>query len=65
MGNAISKSSIKEIIESTRQRYLLSSKVDKTKILDELMGLTKLHRKHVIRLLKSADYGGWQISHSR
>ena len=44
----------KELIEAVAQRYRAASKRDKSKILDEFAALTEYHRKHAIRLLRSA-----------
>ena len=43
--------SIREYAEAVRERYLGASKKTKTKILDEFVAVTGLHRKAVIRLL--------------
>ncbi len=44
----------KELIEAVAQRYQAAAKRDKSKILDEFAALTKYHRKHAIRVLRSA-----------
>ena len=44
----------KELTEAVAQRYRAAAKRDKSKILDEFAALTKYHRKHAIRVLRSA-----------
>jgi hypothetical protein len=51
MGKRISSQTIKELLEAMRRRYRESSKMDKTRILDEFVALTDYHRKHGVRLL--------------
>ena len=41
----------KEITKATRRRYQKASKVEKSRILDEICELTGWHRKHAIRVL--------------
>ncbi|MFZ2054609.1 MAG: transposase family protein [Candidatus Aminicenantales bacterium] len=53
MSTHISKGTKGELIGALRERYGVSSKLGKTKILDEFKALTGFHRKHAIRLLKS------------
>jgi len=53
MHNRIGKSAKKELIEILRKRYQVSSKEEKTRILDEFTELTGFHRKHAVRLLGS------------
>jgi hypothetical protein len=48
----ISKTAKGELIGALRERYRVSSKLEKTKILDEFNLLTGFHRKHAIRLLR-------------
>jgi hypothetical protein len=43
-----------ELLESVQPRYLKASKFEKQKILDEFTSATGYHRKHAIRVLKSA-----------
>lgn len=47
----MTRRSILEYTEAVRERYLRSTKKVKTKILDEFVAATKLHRKAAIRLL--------------
>lgn len=47
----MTRRSIEEYAEATRERYLRSNKKSKKKILDEFTAATGLHRKAVIRLL--------------
>ena len=51
MGTKISKPTRRELLEMLRERYRITSKPDKSKILDEFIDITKCHRKHAIRLL--------------
>src|SRR4030042_1384466 len=53
MSTQISKGTKGELIGALRERYRVSSKMEKTKILDEFKALTGFHRKHAIRLLKA------------
>jgi len=60
MGKRISSHTRKELLEAMRRRYRESSKMDKTKILDEFVALTDYHRKHGIRLLNQpCDIDAW------
>jgi len=52
MGKRISSQTRKELLKAIQQRYRESSKINKTKILDEFVALTGYHRKHGVRLLK-------------
>lgn len=47
----MSKLSRKELVRSTKRRYLKSNKKEKKKILDELEENSGMHRKHLISLL--------------
>jgi len=51
MSTKISISAKKELLKALRERYRVSSKREKSKILDEFKALTGPHRKHAIRLL--------------
>lgn len=55
MYKKISKKGMKELIEAIRLRYGQSSKVEKTRILDEFVSVACCHRKHAVRLLGSCD----------
>jgi hypothetical protein len=59
MSTRISKSARVELVGALGGRYRLSSKREKTKILDEFKALTGFHRKHAVRLLNSppAEHG--------
>ena len=46
----------KELTEAVAQRYREASKHDRTMILNEFAALTKYHRKHAIRVLRSAPH---------
>jgi hypothetical protein len=54
VGKRISSQTRKELLEATRRRYRESSKMDKTRILDEVVALTGYHRKHGVRLPSQA-----------
>jgi hypothetical protein len=41
----------KELTEAVRGRYRTATRVEKSKILDEFVALTGLHRKHAVRVL--------------
>ena len=55
MHSDISKQTKHELLEALRERYHQSSKLDKTKILDEFVAIAHCHRKHAIRLLTGVD----------
>jgi hypothetical protein len=57
MGTKISKQTRRELLDALRERYRNSSKIDKSKILDEFIGITGRHRKYAIRLLTGLDPG--------
>jgi len=59
MSTRISKSARVELVGALGERYRLSSKREKTKILDEFKALTGFHRKHAVRLFNSppAEHG--------
>lgn len=48
----MSQQSKRELVERIRDRYLRSGRKEKTKILDEFVAVTGLHRKHAIRVLR-------------
>ncbi len=48
----LSKKTRIELIDVLRQRYLTSSRIDKSRILDEFTKMSGYHRKHGIRLMK-------------
>ena len=41
-----------DLVESLSRRYGASSRAEKTRILDEFVGVTGFHRKHAMRLLR-------------
>lgn len=47
----MSQASKREVVERLRPRYLRASRVEKTKMLDEFVALSGMHRKSAIRLL--------------
>jgi hypothetical protein len=51
MVNNFSAPTKEEIVRTLRERYLESSKKEKTRILDEFSSVTGYHRKHAARLL--------------
>jgi hypothetical protein len=55
MGTKLRKQTRRELLEALRERYQNSSKIEKTKILDELINIAGCHRKHAIRLLIGVD----------
>ncbi len=46
---------MKELIEAIRLRYRQSTKMEKTRILDEFVSVAGCHRKHAVRLLGSCN----------
>ncbi len=52
----MTRTSIRELVESWRPRYLKASRRQKTKILDEFVALTGYHRNSAIRLLRHGSY---------
>jgi len=48
---AVSKQTRRELITALRERYRLSPKAAKGRILDEFVGVSGFHRKHAVRLL--------------
>jgi Integrase core domain len=54
MDTRISEPTRRELLEVLRERYGTASKIEKTKILDELTSITNCHRTHAIRLLTGA-----------
>ena len=48
----MTRTSIRELVESWRPRYLGASRKEKSQILDEFVALTGYHRKSAIRLLR-------------
>src|SRR4051812_29321823 len=51
MGTKISKQTRRELLVALRERYVNTSKIEKTKILNEFIDIAGCHRKHAIRLL--------------
>jgi Integrase core domain len=51
----ISKQTKLELLGTLRERYIQSSKLEKTKILDEFVAIAHCHRKHAVRLLAGVD----------
>ena len=51
MGGGISRMAKRELLATLRDRYRISPKKDKSRILDEFIAITGYHRKHGIRLL--------------
>ena len=55
MAGGISTKAMSELLRALRPRYRESTKREKSKILDEFVAVTKCHRKHVVRLLRSRN----------
>jgi hypothetical protein len=51
MHHTISKQTKAELLEALRQRYLVATKPQKSKVLDEFIAVAGCHRQHAIRLL--------------
>lgn len=54
MNKRLSTEARKEVLEALRQRYQNASKKERSRILDEFVGVAKCHRKHAVRLLANA-----------
>ena len=55
MAGGISTKAMSELLRALRPRYRKSTKREKSKILDEFVAVTKCHRKHAVRLLRSRN----------
>ena len=53
MDNKISNSMKEELVQVLGTQYRKSSKIEKTRILDQFIAVSGYHRKHAIRLLRS------------
>lgn len=53
MDHRISKVTRKELLEALKERYRMSSKKERTRILDEFTAVSGYHRKHAMRLLRN------------
>jgi hypothetical protein len=51
----ISKTSRRELVGAVGERYSSSSKIEKARILDEFVAVTKYHRKYAVRLLNGHE----------
>ena len=51
MTNEISKNTRDELVGTLRRRYMMATKKEKTRILDEFIAVSGYHRKHAVRLL--------------
>ena len=58
MAGGMSTIAREELIRTIRSRYRESTKMEKTRILDELAAVVGCHRKHAIRLLGLSAEGG-------
>src|SRR5271168_1777188 len=54
MGRRISMATRRELVLAVGQRYRAASRAEKRTILDEFTAVTGYHRKHAIRMLRSA-----------
>jgi hypothetical protein len=50
-----------ELMQALRERYQLAAKMEKTRILDEYVAVSRCHRKHAIRLLTGIDFVGPEL----
>ena len=57
MAGGMSKMAKRELLATIRDRYRMSSRKDKSRILDEFIAVTGHHRKHGIRLLAQSGGG--------
>jgi hypothetical protein len=55
MGTKISKPTRREILEALRERYRISSKTEKTQLLNEFVDISGCHRKYAISLLTEPE----------
>ena len=55
MGGGLSTMAKRELLATIRDRYQISSKKDKSRILDEFIAVTGHNRKHGIRLIGELD----------
>ena len=55
MDQKVSKETKRELLEALKNRYRVSSKKEKGRILDEFTSVSGYHRKHAIRLLRTKD----------
>lgn len=60
----LSMATRKELTVATGERYRLSSRVEKARILDEFVAITGYHRKHAMRLLRG-DVGALTVRRKR
>ena len=51
MGNKISGEARRELVSAIGERYRAATKLEKLRILDEVVAVTGYHRKHMIRML--------------
>ena len=58
MAGGMSTIAREELIRTIRSRYRESTKMEKSRILDELAAVVGCHRKHAIRLLGLSAEGG-------
>lgn len=52
MARRLSMATRKELTSALAQRYDGANRIERSRILDEFVGLTGLHRKHAMRLLR-------------
>jgi hypothetical protein len=52
MARRLSMATRKELTSALAQRYNGANRVERSRILDEFVGLTGLHRKHAMRVLR-------------
>ena len=57
MARRVSMATRSELVEAIVERYRLSSRADKQRILDEFVAVTGYHRKHAIRVLRRRAKG--------
>ena len=68
MHTKISTQTKRELLHALRLRYQTATKLEKTRILDEYVALSKCHRKHAIRLLtddSAETLGATELTHGR
>ena len=65
MGKRISMATRRELLDTVREGYAGKSRSEKSRILDEFVGVTGYHRKHALVLVqRKQDFRVWCITYS-
>src|SRR5713101_6454378 len=54
-GVTVTRKSVEEYMAAQRERYVRGSRVERTRLLDEIAAVTRYHRKAIIRHLSGDD----------